>query len=103
MNREVLLSLLALDSYNRGYGQSLGGLEVPLFDLNGSPLDDIRIGNARIISDSSQLGETENGRIDEISGFYAIAYEWNGETIISNRGTKSPVLRTGSVPSFYQG
>lgn len=26
MNRDVMLSLLALDSYNRGYGQTVGWL-----------------------------------------------------------------------------
>ncbi|PLK25386.1 hypothetical protein C0V72_01795 [Porphyrobacter sp. TH134] len=96
MNRDVFLSLLALDAYNRSYGQTLNDLEVPNFDTNGQPLQNVRIGNARIISDSSLLGETADGRIDEAAGFYAIAYEWNNnginETVISYRGTNFPDL-----------
>ncbi|WP_152553568.1 hypothetical protein [Erythrobacter longus] len=36
------------------------------------------------------MGEAPDGRIDEAAGFYAIAYEWQGETIISYRGTNFP-------------
>jgi hypothetical protein len=100
MNREVFLSLLALDAYNRSYGQSLNGLEVPNFDANGLPLQDVRIGNARIVSDSSLLGETSDGRIDEAAGFYAIAYEWNNETVISYRGTNFPDLSNVTDEAF---
>ena len=72
MNRDVFLSLLALDSYNRGYGQNVGGLP-----STG------KIGQATI---KRQSNIAQNS--DEVNaGFYAIAYEWNGETIISNRGT----------------
>ena len=78
-DRGVFLSLLALDSYNRGYGANVAGLETPTLDRNGDPVEDIRLGNARIMSDSvSVLGPAA-----EDAGFYAIAYEWNGETIIS--------------------
>ena len=76
--RDVFLSLLALDSYNRGYGQNVGGLAA----AGG-------IGNATI-----QLQSNITDGSDEVAaGFYAIAYEWNGETIISYR-------RMNSVRSF---
>lgn len=80
MNRDVFLWLLALDSYNRGYGQN-----VRLYD-DQSPIGQnelgLRIGNA-VIS-SQNISEAARA-----AGFYAIAYNWNGETIISLSGTKS--------------
>lgn len=80
MNREVYLSLLAMDAYNRGYGQTVSGLPA-----SGS------IGLADIKRDSLVLGSTPDGRVDEARGFYAIAYDWNNngntETVISFRGT----------------
>ena len=75
MNPDVFLSLLALDSYNRGYGQNVGG-------LTNSGM----IGNATILRQSNI---TENP--DEVqAGFYAIAYQWQGQTVISYRGTNFP-------------
>jgi hypothetical protein len=79
MNREVMLSLLALDSYNRGYGQSVGG-------LSNSGM----IGKATI---RRQSNINENST-EVAAGFYAIAYEWNNETVISYRGTNFPDLST---------
>jgi hypothetical protein len=79
MNRDVFLSLLALDAYNRGYGEKLG-------DLAASG----KIGEAYIQFDSLVLGGTAQNRADALTGFYAIAYEWNGKTIISYRGTNFP-------------
>ena len=73
MNRDVFLSLLALDSYNRGYGQNIGGLSA-----SGS------IGDATIVTDA--LIKLDEQKVLS-AGFYAIAYEWNGETVISIRGT----------------
>lgn len=73
MNPDVFLSLLALDSYNRGYGQNVGG-------LTNSGM----IGNATILRQSNI---TENS--DEVqAGFYAIAYQWQGQTVISYRGKR---------------
>lgn len=47
MNREVFLSLLALDSYNRGYGQSV--LTNSSDELSGVNQLGRTIGNATII------------------------------------------------------
>jgi hypothetical protein len=77
MNREVMLSLLALDSYNRGYGQSVGGLS------NSGMIGTVTI--------RRQSNITENSA-EVAAGFYAIAYEWNNETVISYRGTNFPDL-----------
>ena len=75
MNPELMKAILAMDSYNRGYGAGLGDAEVGL-GVTGA------IGSAKILpiplpQDSKNVG------------FYAIAYEYNGEKIISYRGTDS--------------
>ncbi|MGB7373243.1 hypothetical protein [Pontixanthobacter sp.] len=82
MNSDVFLSLLALDSYNRGYGANVGGLSE-----SGS------IGNASIITRAEIFGNEADAVLQswQAAGFYAIAYEWQGETIISYRGTSLPV------------
>ena len=80
MNRDVFLSLLALDAYNRGYGAG----------VNLDPAT--TIGTATIGEDAETL---LGPGIAEAAGFYAIAYNWNGETIISFRGTNFP-----SDPSY---
>lgn len=74
MDREVFLSLLALDSHNRGYGANVGGVE----ETSG-------IGRATIrpFDPDAQDGW-------EAAGFYAIAYNWDGQTVISYRGTNFP-------------
>lgn len=80
INKDVFLSLLAMDSYNRRYGQNIDGLS-----NTGS------IGTATILKDSV----TSLGLRAEDAGFYAIAYEWQGETIISYRSTNPELARTG--------
>ena len=84
IDRDVFLSLLALDSYNRGYGQNVEG-----FAASG------RLGNATILGDALSELDPDDVRA---AGFYAIAYNWNGETIIPSphpswRGTSFPVHR----------
>ncbi len=78
MNQTVFLSLLSLDSYNRGYGANVNALPAL-----GS------IGEATIIDIPLPAGS-------QAAGFYAIAYSWNGNTIISYRGT-NPEFSTDSV------
>jgi hypothetical protein len=72
MNKHVFLSILAMDSYNRGYNQ--GVFSVP--DASG-------IGTATVLAQSSILANSN----EVAQGFYAIAYKWNGSTILSYRGT----------------
>ncbi len=71
--RDLFLAILALDSYNRGYNAGVAGLS-----------DAGSLGTATLTTDSTEklgLGATQ------AAGFYATAYDWNGETIISYRGT----------------
>ncbi len=86
MDREVFLSLLALDSYNRGYGENLSGL--PTSGL---------IGEAAILTDA--LGSLNQQDVLN-AGFYAIAYDWSGETIISYRATDIEVEHGSPCATF---
>lgn len=88
ISNDIMLSILAMDSYNRGYGEGvtgLGGL--------GS-----KIGNATIITDSETVQETATD--GEALNFYAIAYDYGGETVISYRGTDDPL---GELPNAGSG
>ncbi|PZP55670.1 MAG: hypothetical protein DI586_06145 [Micavibrio aeruginosavorus] len=74
MNNNLMKAILAMDSYNRGYNAGI--------QLSQNP--DVMLGNAKIIMNSSVLG---NGK-DQAIGFYAIAYQLaGGEKVISYRGT----------------
>jgi hypothetical protein len=80
LDRDVFLSIVALDSYNRGYGANLRGLE-----QSGA------IGRATIRA--FEAGE-QNGW--QSAGFYAIAYDVSavsgfvpGGKVISYRGTNT--------------
>ena len=69
MNYELFISILAMDSYNRGYNQGVFGLS-----------DSGQIGQATLITAPLPVGYIS-------SGFYASAYDWNGLKVISYRGT----------------
>jgi hypothetical protein len=72
---DLIYAILAMDSYNRGYGFGITNL-----------LTSGKIGNYTIDKDSSIL--LENGiRKDFTAGFYAIAYRNGTDTVISYRGT----------------
>jgi hypothetical protein len=85
MNRAVFLSILAMDSYNRGYAQGVNGLRSP--GPNGDASGDIRIGNAKLVRDADDVTG-----IARSASFYAVTYAWNGETVISYQGTDFDVL-----------
>jgi hypothetical protein len=63
MNQDVFLSILSMDSYNRGGA--------------GLNLDSPSLGTA-VIGAPGQNAAT---------GFFATSYAWNGKTVISYRGT----------------
>jgi hypothetical protein len=80
MNRDVFLSILAMDSYSRGYRQGIN-----LESSNGT-----RIGNATILNQSETLGISPEVQ----ASFYGIAYTMtgasgfnSGERVIAYRGT----------------
>ena len=75
VSSELMYAILAMDSYNRGYNPGIEGGGIGFSIGDG-------IGNATVVSEdrSSDAQDTR---------FYAVAYEWNSETIISYRGTHS--------------
>jgi len=77
MNRDVFLSILALDAYNRGLGAGIAGLPA----VSGST----KIGTATIQIQSSSAAAAA-------AGFHAVSYSWNGQTVISYRGTDTSSL-----------
>jgi hypothetical protein len=74
ISSDLMLAILAMDAYNRGYNAGVGDKTVGL-GLSG------QIGNAVIKSDVLlPIGS-------EAASFFAISYSWNGQTVISYRGT----------------
>ena len=73
-SRDLILAIIAMDSYNHGYDP-------------GIKVDASKIGSAEIIS-LANLGISDSDYQNWIAaGFYAIAYDRDGETVISIRGT----------------
>ena len=70
---ELMLSILAMDAYNRGYNPGIEGLGDP-----GSSLGNARFDAQSDIDANSQAVQ---------QSFYAASYSYNGQTIISYRGT----------------
>ncbi len=82
MNRELMLSILAMDSYNRGYSQGI--LLNPGDSTTGQNEAGRQLGNAIIGDFALPTGSVA-------ASFYALAYDWAGETVISYRGTAESV------------
>ncbi|MEQ1710636.1 MAG: hypothetical protein ABL908_04455, partial [Hyphomicrobium sp.] len=74
ITQELMLAILAMDSYNRDYGA-------------GVVVDGTQIGTAILGANSSVLVDAGGGRVDQAASFFAQAYTWNGRTVISYRGT----------------
>ena len=68
MNEELFRAILAMDVYNRGYE--------PGVTMSGS-----KIGNATVQNDDNLPVGSQD------ASFYAAAYNYSGETVISFRGT----------------
>ena len=74
LSRDLFLSILSMDAYNRGY--------VP-----GIVLDQgISLGSAFLFDHSLFISDSKNNEWQD-SDFYAQVYRWEGETVISYRGT----------------
>jgi hypothetical protein len=84
--KDLFLAILAMDSYNRGYGAGIndGGSGDP----DGLGLTG-QIDTATIGQDSSIIVDGSGSRIDDDAGFYAAAYQTDDGTVISYRGTDS--------------
>lgn len=85
MDTVLLRAILAMDSYNQGYGAGITGV--------GS-----QIGEATLLQDSSIIRDSDGNRLDQAIGFYAAAYKLDdGSTVISYRGTDNKGLTTDPV------
>ena len=74
---DLFLSILAMDAYNRGYSAGISGL-----------------GNAGSALGSATMLNVPLPQGSQAAGFYAVAYQVGGQTIISYRGTDNP----GALP-----
>lgn len=69
----LMQAILAMDSYNRGYNEGLTG-------LGG-------VGSQVGLATITQQSDILNGSDGVEAGFYAVAYSYYGDTVISYRGT----------------
>jgi hypothetical protein len=88
ISKDLFLSILSMDAYNRGYNPGMAGLS-----QSG------QIGNATIGLNSAVLLDANGNRLDQPASFYGLAYNLtksvgtpgnqiaSGTTIISYRGT----------------
>ena len=70
---DLFLAILAMDSYNRGYNAGL-------------VVQGTQIGDAQLNQNSEIFGPG----VDAAASFFAQAYSWEGQTVISYRGTDAP-------------
>ena len=96
ISKELFLSILAMDSYNRGYNAGIA--DEGQGDADGLGRVGSQIGNATVTADN-------NTTTAQSAGFYAVAYTVGagvegiapGTTIISYRGTHGLTLGTDPV------
>ncbi|MCO6185441.1 hypothetical protein [Rhizobium sp. L1K21] len=96
---ELMMAILSMDSYNRGYN---AGIEDEVLDGAGTADG---LGEAGIIGNARILARPNNIDVADWkgAGFYAVAYAWNGQTIISYRGTDNPTLELSRTNDILSG
>ena len=100
---DLLKAILAMDSYNRGYNS---GINLNQYNPDGSlkksshSLVDNYLGDVKIFDTSTRVF-VNNGA--QNIGFYGIAYQHNGEVIISYPGTDENVLWEGAPTDLWEG
>ncbi len=84
VSHTLFTAILSMDAYNRGYNSGV---------QRSGTSDSAGLGEIGKIGDASILTRVDAGISSAqyqawvAAGFYAIAYNWNGQTIISYRGT----------------
>ncbi len=73
ISQELFSAILAMDAYNRGYN---AGVELGAEEGGTSADPGVSIGTATILVDKGDA-------VAKSHGFYAVAYDWNGTTVIS--------------------
>jgi hypothetical protein len=76
ISKDLFLSILSMDSYNRGYGAGITGL---------SDAKNTQIGNASISLRIQDIDDFSTSAED--AGFYALSYDTQYGQVISYRGT----------------
>jgi hypothetical protein len=89
ISANLMMALLSMDAYNRGYGAGIN-------DAGSNDQDGLGeagfVGNAHILSRPSEIDYSAW----QAAGFYGVAYDWNGQTVISYRGTDEFSCLNGS-------
>ncbi len=83
ISSDLFMAILAMDAYNRGYNE---GLIVPGTQIGLASLGQNSLILTNILADGTVV------RLDQPASFFAQAYTWNGQTVISYRGTDQPGL-----------
>ena len=89
ISNDLMLSILAMDSYNRGYYPGVAGL---------SASAGTGIGLATILDSELPAGSVG-------VGFYALSYTWQGQTVIFYRGTDNvdPFIMGAGSSDLWRG
>jgi len=88
ISKDLLLSILSMDAYNRGYGEGISGLG----GLGTA------VGVATISTDSETTSSTND--VAQAAGFYAISYDTPYGTVISYRGTNADSAANFAVDAW---
>lgn len=80
---DLFRAILALDVYHRGYNAGLSGLS----ESPGTRIGNATIGKSSL--DEVAIGLAGTNQTHESIGFYALEYDWNGQTVVAYRGTDS--------------
>jgi hypothetical protein len=85
ISKDLMLAILAMDSYNRGYdaGLSNGTSGAGSNDRQGLGGTGSSIGTAEVIREA----DIDAGTPGVEAGFYALAYDTDFGTVVSYRGT----------------
>ena len=98
MNKDLFLSILAMDAYNRGYDAGID-LRDPNNLANPSDNAGTSIGSASI----SRASSSDAASAEVAAGFYAIAYNTPYGQVISYRGTDDIGVFASDGSDFWHG
>ncbi|MCP5009796.1 MAG: hypothetical protein GY942_07455 [Aestuariibacter sp.] len=87
ISNDIMYAILAMDSYDRGYGEGIAG-------LGG-------VGSTIGIAQLTKQSDTAEDTAGVTASFYAAAYSYNSETVISYRGTNSAPFSELSKDALY--
>lgn len=99
MSESLFMAVLAMDAYNRGPSGVFSGT---LPYAVGTQIGKATITNFRLsfsLSDIFDPNYDVSETVGALAGFQAIAYSWNGKTVVSYRGTDEPL----DVAGWLQG